>query len=497
MTPQLLIGGVDKTTLVQFGSIRLRDNINSQANTLAFTILKYGSQTYRPEIGDEVEYYLDAVKAYGGVIVEVEESNEEATGILEYSCTCKGYEQYADRLLITEVFEGETAADIVDYLVATYCTGFTSANVFGPIVIETIAFNRIPLSAALDRLARLINYVWYIDYDKDVHFMPKNTELAPFDVEEGDGVMIDRSLVLRQDLAQVRNVIYVRGGETEGEEVTEVFQLDGTDESKTIRTAFKYASQPTITVGGVSKTVLPDYLNELSDADFLWSQGQKYLRSESTWTGEAIVTGIPLVPIVVEVSDDVSIAELGRYEFAVSDPKIKSREEAILYALAQLDAYATGVSDGGFQTHETGLRSGQTIAITSAARGVTAQKYVIQTVTLTQIGGGEYVWSVSIANAKTVGIIDVLQKLLREEVTDTQAGEILLSLLSIEDTGSGADSYTIGVTEPPYYYNIGVTWSTSAAAGYTDWTSAGADTWEDIETDPTVNVGEWNRATWV
>lgn len=112
------------------------------------------------------------------------------------------------------------------------------------------------------------------------------------------------------------------------------------------------------------------------------------------------------------------------------------------------------------------------------------------------VGGGQHLWQVELATYKTLGIIDVLQQLLRDEVTDTQAGEILMSLLTLEDEGAGSDAIEYLIDGPPYYYARELTWDLLDENGYTTWVSLGSQDWEDLESDQSINTAEWNRASW-
>jgi hypothetical protein len=53
----------------------------------------------------------------------------------------------------------------------------------GP-AIEKLVFNYIPASQAFDDIAELVGYIWYIDYEKRLHFTPKDRNAAPFGLTE-------------------------------------------------------------------------------------------------------------------------------------------------------------------------------------------------------------------------------------------------------------------------------------------------------------------------
>jgi hypothetical protein len=50
----------------------------------------------------------------------------------------------------------------------------------GP-AIEKLVFNYVPgIVRRFDEIAELAGYIWYIDYEKRLHFTPKDRNTAPF-----------------------------------------------------------------------------------------------------------------------------------------------------------------------------------------------------------------------------------------------------------------------------------------------------------------------------
>lgn len=410
----LTIGGVDVTTRIKVGTLKKDDNINNKTDTLSFTIESYTGNSYTPALDAEVILTVDSVITFGGRILSYDQ-NVSAEKVIIYDVTCKDYAIDADRLLIQEQFNNETVDDIIAFLVANYATDFTTVNVNCPITITTITFDRITLSQALAKLAALTNYSYYYDYTKDIHFFERNQEAAPFNLTDTSNNYIPSSLVISRDISQLRNQVYVRGGEIEGAARTELFNGDGV--KKTFVLGNKFSSKPTVIVGGVTKTVGIDFLDQETDFDCFWSFAQKYIRFKdstvpASGTNNISVTGIPLFTLVMRVSDNASILQYGVFEFAAEDKSIKSRDEAKTFGIAQLQAYASDVVEGSFKTYTAGLRSGQLISITSAWRGIT-EDFLIQKVSFALVNKDVYIYTVTLATLKTMGIIDFLVNLLR------------------------------------------------------------------------------------
>lgn len=429
----ILLDSIDRSSVINFGSVKKKDNINQQADTLEFDIIYHAGQTFRPEANSEVEMYNGASKIFGGKVHAVEKSISADNSVI-YSIRAKDYSYDLDRRLVVESYVNTSVADIITAILADFTDGtFTDTNVNCALLVTKITFNRVTVTAALQKLAQLTGYSWYVDYDKDIHFFPKNTETAPFEIVDNNGNFIPLSLNVSNDLSQIRNRVFIKGGEVEG--IARSEQFNGDTVKDTFRLANKFSSLPTVLVGGVAKTVGIDHLDNENDYDCFWSYSEKYIRFKATTipgsgTNNIIITGTPLYGITVQVEDPTSIAEYGVFEFALTDKTIQSREEAIKYAKAQVEAYKDGVDEGGFKTYEDGLRSGQVITVNSTMMDVNEQ-FVIQSVDFFMITTTRYSYSVKLATLKTVGIIDFLIGLL-------ESGDKI-----IEDTGDSTLEKTV------------------------------------------------------
>lgn len=461
MSLVITINGVDRTGIINTDSLKVKDKLNNRTNECSFTITKYGAEGIKPTLDHNVVVTLDGNIIFGGVVVSYDES-VQGKNVLNYAVTCKDYSQYLNRRLVIERYEDETINDIINDLLDIYTDDeFTHVNVNANIEVETVAFNRITLSECLDKLAKLVSYSWYVDNNKDIHFFAKNSEVAPFSITDTSDNYLYNTLEINKDLSQIRNKIFIQGGDEVGESVDETFDGDGVKDI--FRLAYKYSSKPTVTVDAVAIDVGIENLQDEADFEAMWDFNQKYVRfttgnEPAVGTDNVVVVGTPLYPILVQVPSPVSIGEFGVYEYAIKDNTIKSREQAIERAIAELTAYANEISEGGFQTYQYGLRAGQTITVNSSLRGVN-EDFLIQDVSfkvITVDNGADvkYVWNINLATLKTIGIIDILQKLLLDEDLSEGEQETLLIYLQFSDTASMSDSISAPtVTSAPYKYS--------------------------------------------
>lgn len=448
------IGGVDRTSLVE--TISITDNINSQVDSCDFSIQKAPGDTYVPELNDEIIVTRAGVRIFGGILTSIKDELSGAN-TLRFKVTATDFTFQLNRKQAVERYEGETIEFIIDDLVTKYAPDFTVTNVMASIVVNSIAFNRITLSECFRKLSELVNYNWYVDYNKDIHFMPANGEPAPFDAIDGN--YIRDSLTVTKNLSQIRNRVTVVGGEVPSPTRTVLHAGNGS--TTTFATQYKFATKPTVLVGGIAKTVGLDFLDLDASFQCMWDFNQKYIRFTAgnvpadPGAGTNIeITGEPLLPILVNIPDSASIAEYGEYEFSIADKNINTDDQAIERALAELKAYAGTISEGQFSTYKPGLRSGQVIRVTDSLRGLD-EDFVIQKVGYSYLSPDttfDGVWTVTLATLKTIGIITVLQKLLLKEDLTMDEQTILLTLLSFTDTFGGSDTIgAITTTSRPYF----------------------------------------------
>lgn len=469
MTFELLIDSIDRISDVSTDSLVKMDIVNEQKDSLNFQLI---NPSFTPAINQEVEFSIDGTKEFGGVIINIEKSIVSGQTTV-YKISCVDYTQYLNRKLVTERYDNSTVIQIIEDVITDYASDFTTTNVDCDNEIKTVVFNRATIPECLTKLAKLTGYYWYVDYDKDIHFFSKTLNVAPFDITDTNGKYNENTLIIKNDLSQLRNVVVIRGSEERGVERTEEYIADG--EQVNFPLANKFAEIPTVNIESTAMVVGVDYLTEEDDADCFWSFGEKYIRFKDD-TKPLVdeifsVTGIPLFPILVKVPDNTSIETYGYYEFFKEDKSIKSREEALRYAEAELDAYANGIDEGSFTTSYSGLRSGQKIKITSDKLDVD-EDFIIQSVQFNILAKEMGNWSIKLATAKTLGIIELLQELIRFREVREYDPDTLLSLLQADDLIKLTDSSIVplATTSPPYQ-------------------------WVDDIGDQD-NPGQWNSATW-
>ena len=466
---------VDISNSVLFKTVDVSDRRNDRVDVFKFSVQKDVGDTFTPLLDGDIEVLLDGVKRFSGKIQTLDESLVGENSIL-YAVTCVDHTHELDRLLITERFENTTVDAVIASLMGTYAPTFTITNVNAPLTVDSVAFNRIKLTQCLKKLADAYNFNWYVDYDKDLHFFARESEPAPFNLTDTSDNYIFKSLKIRRDLSQLRNKVLVEGGEIES--TSRTLKYAGNTDQEEFDTQYKFSSEPTVTVdsgaGPVTQTVGIDNIDDDLLFDCMWSFQQKYIRFTagnippvpSSGNTNVEITGLPLFPIVVAVPSPASIAQFGFREFAIKDTTITTQAQAIERAIAEITSYGNEINEGSFETYTAGLRSGQIININSTLRG-TNEDFVIQNVKMTQLSPtSEYTvkFTVTLATLRTIGIINILQKLLLDEDLEINEQETLLTFLQFTDDEIGiTDSISTPVkTTGPYEYG-------TAVVGYSTW----------------------------
>lgn len=458
MAKVITIDGVDRTNKIDWPSIEKQEVLTKEPDTLTFLIRHYGTKNYRPNLNEEVIFTDGSDKVFGGVIVEILEGIE---GLAQYlTIICKDYTEILDGQLVSRTYTGETADDIIADMIDSFADGlgFTTTNVNAPIIVDKIVFNYLPISKCLEKLADYLqSYDWYVDYDKDIHFFNTNTETSPFDLTDTNGKYIFNSLNIKNESHQIRNEIYIRGGEIESaSDRTEYFNGDGT------RTIFalgsKFSSLPTVVVNAVSKTVGLDFLSNDADFQCMWDFNHKTIRFTSgnipaSGTNNVVVTGTPLFPLLFRKRDEASILEFGLKQFMIVDKTIETIDAASQRADTELEKFANPAKIGSFRTTENGLRVGQTINIQSAIRNNLDQDFRIVSIRTVMRTHDAFEHTVQILASEDKGINDILTKLLINNPADQLdvGAENIQRFQSFNESLGVSDTLnTPTTTSPPY-----------------------------------------------
>ena len=406
------IQDIDRTNLIDWSLFELTKVLTKEVDTLNFSIKVHAGQTYFPEVGQEITIWEGATKIYGGVIVEAE--RKIGGRLKRYDIICKDYHYWLDRVLVYKSYENQNAGDIVKDIINVFTVGFTTTNVQTGSKIEKIQFNYEQVSRAIQQIAERINWDWYVDENKDLHFFSKEFATAPFELNDTGGNFIWNSLQFNTNINQVKNSIFVRGGTEALGPKTFTKIADGGQRIFNLGYEF---TDLTIKKGGVVQTLGKDGITDPDTVDVLYNPNNQtaIFREDNKpangvefwWSGNASM------PVIVHVEDSASITLYGEFQFRILDKSISSNAEAKQRALAELEKYKTDTSEVVFRTKKEGLVVGQKIRLNSAYWGI--DKWFLINRIITKVVDplvNEKEHIVSLIASEQVGIIDVLSKFL-------------------------------------------------------------------------------------
>lgn len=470
------IDSVDRTGDIEQNSVRYDQTKSKKPATLSFSIL--GANKSIPDRGDAVLMTLDGSNFFRGSITDRQDvsfgpSHER------YLFTCEGGFYDLDRKLVIKTYSSTDAGAIVTDIVTNFGSGI-SVNVMGtPPNITTARFNYEEPSQAIKKIADEIGWDWYIDAENVLHFFEPSTQNAPVGVEDDNGSHINRSLKMNSNLTELKNIVFVRGGEYE-DPVTEAdaydkYEANGVD--NTFPLVYRYGNVQ-VTVNGLAQTVGIDFLDDPLLFDCLYNFQEKLVRFPDGTLAESDVVAVfgnRKVPVIVQAQDTASINQYGEREYVEIDRTINSIEQAEQVALALLDQWNDGSREGSFETYRTDFRVGQTVRINSPRFNID-ETFIINRVKAKMRDHEGFVFTIEFLKSGQTTFQDLMIDLIgRDKKNITIAdNEVVQRLISVSDQFGWDDEVTQFVTRSGPYY----------------WTDPAGDP------SPGSEAFIWNESTW-
>jgi hypothetical protein len=445
------LGGVDRTSKIDQDNFQVQQIIGAQRDTATLQYKKYGSGSYVPAVLDTVLIQDGSTKIFGGRVATIEQDSFNPKDGIIYKLSCVDYSIDLDSELVSNEYDNTSIHDIIEDFITNFATGFTGVNVMCTFVVPKIIFNQVPISQAIKKLADLVQYDWYVDADKDIHFFPKYTELSPFNLTDTSGNYVNNSLQTTTDGTQIANQVKVRGGTYVGSTFSDTITVKGSV-TKSWLLPYKFdVISLTVTINGVSKIVGVYGQNDFTTADVLYRDADQSIQILNQLADGSTVafSGTPLIPVLAIASDSPSIATYGVREKLIEDKNIVDLNVARQRAVAELTAYKDPLQGGQFDTYIAGLRTGQTININSTRRGVNTN-YIIRAVTFAPRAPDTFMYTVELITVKTFTLMEILQSLLQPvalPIDPNEVSEIIkVDLGTVTITESIAETTTAGHT---------------------------------------------------
>ena len=385
------------TATLKEGSVQI-DLVIEQRSTGSFTVVDTtGTASYRK--GEPVAIYnADGTKVFGGVIHSSTERIINKDGGLFHDIRVIDWHWLSDKRIAARSYEDKTCGYIVADLITEYLSGegVTVGEVQAGPPLSTCVIKYVSCSSALDKLAEAAGFTWYIDESKALYFIDRATNAAPWNISGTEGYEIYNTVRLRQGNDLYRNTQYERGIKCLTSEQTATRIGDG--ETRAFTMDYPLGKVPTsIKVDTVAKTF--GIKGVESGKDWYWSKGDPVISQDVG--GSVLTAGNELevkyygeFEAVVAAQDETAVAAqlaiegagTGVVEHVVEEADITDLTTAIDAALAKIARYSPDGKRYTYTTRSHGIFPGQLQTITDSLHGLTAQEFLIESVSIEDYG---------------------------------------------------------------------------------------------------------------
>jgi hypothetical protein len=433
--------------------------------------------------GQPISIYDDsAVLIFSGYLLYPKKFVPITNNAIIYDIECVDQHQIADRLLVAKTYINTSAQDIANDLYYTYLEpeGVTIGEIYGvslfpssglfpsdtlfpfasTVILEQATFPRVGTVAdAMNELAEITGYQWYIDYDKKFYFAPRTFFNAPFSITDTSAVM---NINVKQDKSQYRNRQYIRGGLSQTDLITLEKPTPNPDGvSRTFILRFPIAEKPRIFINSTEINSNDIGINGIDTGKkYYYLYNANTIIQDSTETiltsSDVIeVTYRGLVALSLVSENPAAIAErasveggTGVYERIDVDAAISSRQEALDIANGKLTKYAKILREITYDTYTAGLSAGQLQNVNLTQYNISSTDFLIDKVQISELDGtGRLLYTVHAIDGETFGGWQKFYRdLLRQDLKmSIRENELLVILSTVAESQGWNEINTISV----------------------------------------------------
>lgn len=447
------VNNQDRTAFVEWEGLEVANILTRQVDTATFSFkYKYGD-SFTIAVNDNIKVYDSGYMIFQGIVTNCRKTHVSGR-MLRVEISACDYTRELDNKVVARTYTALTAQQIITDIILRYAPQFDTRFVYAPVTINKIQFTYQPVSKCLEELADMIGYDFYVDEHKYLHFNQASTQQAPFELNDDNGSYVRGSLIFEDDIAQLRNSVYLRGGNEVA--LSASFQENGDASKKTFTLGYHFSAIPTVTVGGVAKTVGTNNVDATASFDCMWDPtGDFVVFAAAPGSGvSVVVTGTPLYPILLTLPERTSVALYGERQIVIIDKTITTRSAGRQRALAELLRYSEALVSARFTTYTRGLKAGEVMTVDSTLFGKDGQ-YVVTEVRTKPWTPTQMQYEVTLVSTKLVEIVDLLGKMLRDKLKDQEYAsnesfdpvEVVFEDITITDTPTATVGGSVTTTE--------------------------------------------------
>jgi hypothetical protein len=359
--------------------------------------------------GQPVEI-LWGFEKYTGYIDTPEHEPIRGNDSLLHSIACKDQHYLADKRIAAASYENETCGYVVDDLYDNYLAGegVTIGLIQDGPTIKEAVINYVRVSDAFNALAEKANFIWFIDEDKALYFMSRETVPAPWTLTAED-ILVDTGSVDKSN-PLYRNQQYIRGGKALTSLQTETRIGDGTATAFTM--GYPLAKEPTITLNSGAQTVGIKGLD--TGKDWYWSKGDSVVTQDSggtvlETTDSLVIQYYGQYDLIVQSTDYAQVVVraaieggTGIVEDVTDDTSVTTEDSGFELAAAKLTKFSTDAKRFPFRTLREGLEPGQLLTIDYPLLGFNDDELLIESVNIS-ITETQYIYDVVAIEGPAMG----------------------------------------------------------------------------------------------
>lgn len=456
---------VDITSYYRPQSLVIEDEINTRSTARFQMADKTGALSIADGAPIEIYDYTGTL-IFGGYTIFPRKVNPIGTDAVFYDIECIDMNSLADRYLVGQSYISKTSGYIVRSIMTEYLTadGVTEGTIQDGVTINVAKFVRTgTVTDALNQIAEINGFIWYIDYDKKLYFKSRTTTTAPFNLTDTSAIL---NINVRNNRSKYRNRQYFRGGtyptDTAITNESPSPKPDGVARTFTLR--YPVASKPTIYINSVQVSADKIGINgidgTITPVDWYYSYNSNTITQDTSktilsTTDTITVDYIGLIPLFLVVEDTSAINSraliennAGVYESLEIDTTINDKQQALDIAYGRLRKYTKIESEIEYETFTNGLYAGQIQTITLSKYGISNIQYLIDRITVRDFDDrGKFIYEVHAIDGEAFGGWAEFFKSLSNQNNGVEINpnEALLVLKSIVEYESWTESqsYTI------------------------------------------------------
>lgn len=391
MANKVEIDSVEVT--IALNSLRVEQRIEARSLASFAVIDLAGSASYQR--GQPVQIWdPDVTLIFGGAVSTSKMARLVGGGIL-HTIRCADYHYLADKRLAAESYISQTAGFIVDDIYDKYLApegvGIGSIQA-GPTIVEAVIdYQRV--SDAYDALAEKAGFIWYIDEAKDLYFIDRATNAAPW---TATNLTMARGSIptLTAGNPKYRNRQFIRGGRATTDEQTEDRVGDGTTVSFAL--GFPLEREPSIKEGDplVAKTVGIKGLEIAKD--WYWSKGDPVVTAEVApeaaediefkYYGQYDILALVEDPVAIAAQQVVEGGGTGIVDDIAEETTLNEKNAVFDSGIAKLARFAVTGKRFNYRTNDSGLMPGQIQTVNYPLLGLVNVEMLIESVTASAVG---------------------------------------------------------------------------------------------------------------